>query len=173
MKSVIKEMGFTGYFLIVADFIRYAKENGVPVGPGRGSAAGSMVAYAMRITDLDPIEHGLIFERFLNPARISMPDIDVDFCINGRDRVYKYVVDQYGGGDYVAQIITYGKLKTRAVIRDVGRALDIPLCGRWMPLPKWCPMSSISVWRMPSPRSPNLMSWRRRETGNRRAAPNL
>ena len=125
--SVIKEMGFTGYFLIVADFIRYAKENGVPVGPGRGSAAGSMVAYAMRITDLDPIEHGLIFERFLNPARISMPDIDVDFCINGRDRVYKYVVDQYGGGDYVAQIITYGKLKTRAVIRDVGRALDIPL----------------------------------------------
>ena len=125
--SVIKEMGFTGYFLIVADFIRYAKENGVPVGPGRGSAAGSMVAYAMGITDLDPIEHGLIFERFLNPARISMPDIDVDFCINGRDRVYKYVVDQYGGGDYVAQIITYGKLKTRAVIRDVGRALDIPL----------------------------------------------
>ena len=125
--AVIKEMGFTGYFLIVADFIRYAKENGIPVGPGRGSAAGSMVAYAMGITDLDPIEHGLIFERFLNPARISMPDIDVDFCINGRDRVYKYVVDHYGGGDYVAQIITYGKLKTRAVIRDVGRALDIPL----------------------------------------------
>ncbi len=125
--SVIKEMGFPAYFLIVADFIRYAKENGVPVGPGRGSAAGSMVAYAMRITDLDPIEHGLIFERFLNPARISMPDIDVDFCINGRDKVYKYVVDHYGGGDYVAQIITYGKLKTRAVIRDVGRALDIPL----------------------------------------------
>ncbi len=125
--SVIKEMGFAAYFLIVADFIRYAKENGVPVGPGRGSAAGSMVAYAMGITDLDPIEHGLIFERFLNPARISMPDIDVDFCINGRDKVYKYVVDQYGGGDYVAQIITYGKLKTRAVIRDVGRALDIPL----------------------------------------------
>jgi DNA polymerase-3 subunit alpha len=125
--SVIKEMGFAAYFLIVADFIRYAKENGVPVGPGRGSAAGSMVAYAMGITDLDPIEHGLIFERFLNPARISMPDIDVDFCINGRDRVYKYVVEQYGGGEYVAQIITYGKLKTRAVIRDVGRALDIPL----------------------------------------------
>ena len=125
--GVIKEMGFAAYFLIVADFIRFAKENGVPVGPGRGSAAGSMVAYAMGITDLDPIEHGLIFERFLNPARISMPDIDVDFCINGRDRVYKYVVEQYGGGDYVAQIITYGKLKTRAVIRDVGRALDIPL----------------------------------------------
>ncbi len=125
--SVIEEMGFTGYFLIVADFIRFAKENGVPVGPGRGSAAGSMVAYALGITHLDPIEHGLIFERFLNPARISMPDIDVDFCINGREKVLDYVSAKYGGGDYVAQIITYGKLKTRAVIRDVGRALDIPL----------------------------------------------
>ncbi|MFH0729213.1 MAG: DNA polymerase III subunit alpha [Pseudomonadota bacterium] len=126
-KSVIKKMGFSGYFLIVADFIRYGKENGVPVGPGRGSAAGSLVAYAMKITDLDPLEHGLIFERFLNPARASMPDIDVDFCINGREKVFKYVVERYGGGDFVAQIITFGKLKTRAVIRDVGRALDIPL----------------------------------------------
>jgi len=125
--SIIKEMGFPGYFLIVADFIQYAKENGVPVGPGRGSAAGSIVAYSLDITDLDPIEHGLIFERFLNPARISMPDIDVDFCINGREKVFKYVVERYGGGDFVAQIITFGKLKTRAVIRDVGRALDIPL----------------------------------------------
>ncbi len=125
--DIIKQMGFPGYFLIVADFIQYAKENGVPVGPGRGSAAGSMVAYSLGITDLDPLEHGLIFERFLNPARISMPDIDVDFCINGREKVFKYVVDRYGGGEYVAQIITFGKLKTRAVIRDVGRALDIPL----------------------------------------------
>ena len=125
--SVIKEMGFSGYFLIVADFIRHAKESGVPVGPGRGSAAGSLVAYSLGITDLDPIFHGLIFERFLNPARKSMPDIDVDFCIDGREDIYKYVVDKYGGGDYVAQIITFGKLKTRAVIRDVGRALDIPL----------------------------------------------
>jgi DNA polymerase-3 subunit alpha len=125
--SVVKDMGFSGYFLIVADFIRYAKENNVPVGPGRGSAAGSLVAYSLGITDLDPITHGLIFERFLNPARKSMPDIDVDFCIDGREDVYKYVVDKYGGGDYVAQIITFGKLKTRAVIRDVGRALDIPL----------------------------------------------
>lgn len=125
--GIIKEMGFPGYFLIVADFIRYARDNGVPVGPGRGSAAGSIVAYSMGITDLDPIEHGLIFERFLNPSRISMPDIDVDFCINGREKVFKYVVEKYGGGDFVAQIITYGKLKTRAVIRDVGRALDIPL----------------------------------------------
>jgi len=125
--SVINDMGFSGYFLIVADFIRYAKENQVPVGPGRGSAAGSLVAYSLGITDLDPITHGLIFERFLNPARKSMPDIDVDFCIDGREDIYKYVVDKYGGGDYVAQIITFGKLKTRAVIRDVGRALDIPL----------------------------------------------
>ncbi|MCK4988495.1 MAG: DNA polymerase III subunit alpha, partial [Desulfobacterales bacterium] len=125
--SVIRDMGFSGYFLIVADFIRYAKENDIPVGPGRGSAAGSLVAYSLGITDLDPIAHGLIFERFLNPARKSMPDIDVDFCIDGREDVYKYVVDKYGGGDYVAQIITFGKLKTRAVIRDVGRALDIPL----------------------------------------------
>ncbi len=125
--AMINQMGFPGYFLIVADFIRYAKENGVPVGPGRGSAAGSLVAYCLGITDLDPLVHGLIFERFLNPARISMPDIDVDFCINGREKVFKYVVDRYGGGDYVAQIITFGKLKTRLVIRDVGRALGIPL----------------------------------------------
>ncbi|MBU0991865.1 MAG: DNA polymerase III subunit alpha [Proteobacteria bacterium] len=125
--GVIIKMGFPGYFLIVADFIRYGKENGVPVGPGRGSAAGSIVAYSMGITDLDPIEHGLIFERFLNPARVSMPDIDVDFCINGREKVFKYVVNRYGGGDYVAQIITFGKLKTKLVIRDVGRALGIPL----------------------------------------------
>ncbi|MBW2192427.1 MAG: DNA polymerase III subunit alpha, partial [Deltaproteobacteria bacterium] len=125
--SLINAMEFAGYFLIVADFIRYAKENNIPVGPGRGSAAGSLVAYSLGITNLDPLEHGLIFERFLNPARKSMPDIDVDFCINGREEVFKYVVDRYGGGDYVAQIITFGKLKTRAVIRDVGRALDIPL----------------------------------------------
>lgn len=125
--SVIKSMGFSGYFLIVADFIAYAKNNKIPVGPGRGSAAGSLVAYCLGITDLDPLEYGLIFERFLNPARISMPDIDVDFCIIGREDVFKYVVEKYGGGDYVAQIITFGKLKTRAVIRDVGRALGIPL----------------------------------------------
>ena len=125
--NLIKEMGFPGYFLIVADFINYAKENNVPVGPGRGSAAGSLVAYSLGITNIDPIEYGLIFERFLNPARKSMPDIDVDFCINGREKVFKYVVEKYGGGEKVAQIITFGKLKTRAVIRDVGRALDIPL----------------------------------------------
>ena len=125
--SVINQMEFPGYFLIVADFIDYARENNVPVGPGRGSAAGSLVAYSLGITELDPLENGLIFERFLNPARKSMPDIDVDFCINGREKVFKYVADKYGDGGKVAQIITYGKLKTRAVIRDVGRALDIPL----------------------------------------------
>jgi DNA polymerase-3 subunit alpha len=125
--GVIKEMGFPGYFLVVADFVRFAKEQHIPVGPGRGSAAGSLVAYAMKITDLDPIAYGLIFERFLNPARKSMPDIDVDFCIEGRDAVFKYLVETYGGPEYVAQIITFGKMQARAVIRDVGRALDIPL----------------------------------------------
>jgi DNA polymerase-3 subunit alpha len=124
--SLLVSMGFSGYFLIVADFIRYAKENNIPVGPGRGSAAGSLAAYSLGITGLDPIAHGLIFERFLNPARKSMPDIDVDFCINGRDRVLKYVVDRYGE-DRVSQITTFGSMKTRAVIRDVGRALDITL----------------------------------------------
>jgi DNA polymerase-3 subunit alpha len=125
--GVILGMGFPGYFLIVADFIEYSKKIGVPVGPGRGSAAGSMVAYAMDITALDPIEHGLIFERFLNPSRISMPDIDVDFCIEGRDQVYKYVIDRYGGPEYVCQIITFGRLKAKAVIRDVGRAMGVLL----------------------------------------------
>jgi len=125
--NVIKDMGFPGYFLVVSDFIKWAKKNGVPVGPGRGSAAGSIVAYALEITNLDPLKYDLIFERFLNPARKSMPDIDVDFCIEGRENVFKYVSEKYGGGDYVAQIITFGSLKTRAVIRDVGRVLDIPL----------------------------------------------
>ncbi|OGR26711.1 MAG: DNA polymerase III subunit alpha [Desulfobacterales bacterium RIFOXYA12_FULL_46_15] len=125
--GVILGMGFSGYFLIVADFIGYSRKIGVPVGPGRGSAAGSMVAYAMDITALDPIEHGLIFERFLNPSRISMPDIDVDFCIEGRDKVYQYVIDRYGGPEYVCQIITFGRLKAKAVIRDVGRAIGVLL----------------------------------------------
>ncbi len=125
--DVINSMGFPGYFLIVADFIDYAKNRSIPVGPGRGSAAGSLVAYALGITDIDPIGNGLIFERFLNPSRSSMPDIDVDFCIYGRDDVYHYVVERFGGTDYVAQIITFGRMKARAVIRDVGRVLDIPL----------------------------------------------
>jgi len=125
--KVIIEMDFAGYFLIVADFIRYAKDNRIPVGPGRGSAAGSLVAYSLGITGLDPIAYDLLFERFLNPGRKSMPDIDVDFCINGREKVFDYVVEKYGGGDYVSQIITYGSMKAKAVIRDVARALAIPL----------------------------------------------
>jgi len=123
--KVIREMGFPAYFLVVADFINYAKDNDIPVGPGRGSAAGSLVAYAMGITDLDPLEHGLIFERFLNVERISMPDIDVDFCVNGREQVLRYVADKYGR-DRFAQITTFGTLQARAVIRDVGRALAMP-----------------------------------------------
>ncbi|MDI6796585.1 MAG: DNA polymerase III subunit alpha, partial [Desulfatibacillaceae bacterium] len=125
--GVIHDMGFPGYFLIVADFIAYAKQNDIPVGPGRGSAAGSLAAYCLGITDIDPIEYDLLFERFLNPARKSLPDIDVDFCILGREKVFRYVSQRYGGTESVAQIITFGSLKSRAVIRDVGRALDIPL----------------------------------------------
>jgi DNA polymerase-3 subunit alpha len=123
--TMIDKMGFAGYFLIVSDFIRYAKERGIPVGPGRGSAAGSLVAYSLRITDLDPLPYNLLFERFLNPERISMPDIDVDFCQDRRDEVLKYVTDKYGQ-DHVTQIITYGTMLAKGVIRDVGRVLDIP-----------------------------------------------
>lgn len=121
--GVINQMGFAGYFLIVADFINWAKEQGIPVGPGRGSAAGSVAAWALRITDLDPLEHGLLFERFLNPERRSMPDIDVDFCFVRRDEVIRYVREKYGE-DRVAQIITFGTLKGKAAIKDVGRALE-------------------------------------------------
>src|SRR5205823_2754803 len=121
--AVITSMGYAGYFLIVADFINWAKDQGIPVGPGRGSAAGSLVAYALRITDLDPIEHGLLFERFLNPERKQMPDIDVDFCFVRRDEVIRYVREKYGA-DRVAQIITFGTLKGKAAIKDVGRVLD-------------------------------------------------
>jgi DNA polymerase-3 subunit alpha len=123
--AMLDKMGFAGYFLIVWDFIRYAKEHGIPVGPGRGSAAGSLVAYSLRITDLDPLPYNLLFERFLNPERISMPDIDVDFCMDRRDEVFRYVIEKYGQ-DHVTQIITYGTMMAKGVIRDVGRVLDIP-----------------------------------------------
>jgi DNA polymerase-3 subunit alpha len=119
---VINEMGFPGYFLIVADFIRWAKQNGIPVGPGRGSGAGSLVAWALGITDLDPLVHDLLFERFLNPERISMPDFDIDFCMEGRDRVIDYVAQTYGR-EQVSQIITYGSMAAKAVVRDCGRVL--------------------------------------------------
>ncbi len=123
--SVIRNMGFPGYFLIVADFIGWAKTHGVPVGPGRGSGAGSLVAYALKITDLDPIAYDLLFERFLNPERVSMPDFDVDFCMEGRDRVIDYVTQKYGRNS-VSQIITFGTMAAKAVVRDVGRVLAHP-----------------------------------------------
>ena len=123
--EMIKQMKYPGYFLIVWDFIRYARERGIPVGPGRGSAAGSLVAYCLRITDVDPLEFDLIFERFLNPERISLPDIDIDFCERRRGEVIDYVTRRYGR-ENVAQIITFGTMKARAVVRDVGRTLDIP-----------------------------------------------
>ncbi|KQC06239.1 MAG: DNA polymerase III subunit alpha, partial [Smithella sp. SDB] len=119
------KMGFAGYFLIVSDFVKHAKHNNIPVGPGRGSAPGSLVAYAIRITNIDPIRYNLFFERFLNPDRITMPDIDIDFCQEGRDEIIKYVTEKYGN-DKVSQIITFGKMQAKAVVRDVGRALDIP-----------------------------------------------
>jgi DNA polymerase-3 subunit alpha len=122
--EVICQMGFAGYFLIVADFIRWARGNGVPVGPGRGSGAGSLVAYSLGITDLDPIRHDLLFERFLNPERVSMPDFDIDFCMDGRDRVIEYVAHKYGR-ERVSQIITYGTMAAKAVLRDVGRVLGM------------------------------------------------
>jgi DNA polymerase III subunit alpha len=122
--DVICKMGFAGYFLIVADFIRWARENGVPVGPGRGSGAGSLVAYSLAITDLDPLRYDLLFERFLNPERVSMPDFDVDFCMEGRDRVIDYVAGHYGR-ERVSQIITYGTMAAKAVVRDVGRVLGM------------------------------------------------
>lgn len=121
--KTISQMGFPGYFLIVADFINWAKNNGVPVGPGRGSGAGSLVAYSLRITDLDPLRYNLLFERFLNPERVSMPDFDIDFCQHGRDRVIQYVKDKYGK-DAVSQIATFGTMAARAAIRDVGRVLE-------------------------------------------------
>ncbi|MBI5643952.1 MAG: DNA polymerase III subunit alpha [Deltaproteobacteria bacterium] len=123
--KVIKGMGFPGYFLIVTDFIEYARSRDIPVGPGRGSAAGSLVAYSLGITNLDPIKYNLLFERFLNPDRISLPDIDIDFCFEKRDEVIKYVTKMYGA-DNVTQIITFGQMKAKACIRDVGRALDMP-----------------------------------------------
>src|SRR5450759_2444179 len=139
--NTIISMGFPGYFLIVADFIRWAKNNGVPVGPGRGSGAGSLVAYSLGITDLDPLRYALLFERFLNPERVSMPDFDVDFCQDGRERVIDYVKQKYGAAS-VAQIATFGTMASKAVIRDVGRVMDFPygLCDR---LSKAIPLEGV------------------------------
>ena len=123
--DVITRMNYSGYFLIVSDFIKWAKAQGIPVGPGRGSGAGSLVAYALTITDLDPIRFGLLFERFLNPERVSMPDFDIDFCQDRRGEVIDYVQQRYGR-DQVAQIITFRTLQARGVLRDVGRVLQMP-----------------------------------------------
>ncbi|HEU0187784.1 MAG TPA: DNA polymerase III subunit alpha, partial [Gallionellaceae bacterium] len=139
--NTIINMKFPGYFLIVADFIRWAKANGVPVGPGRGSGAGSLVAYCLSITDLDPLRYELLFERFLNPERVSMPDFDVDFCQDGRERVIEYVRQKYGAQS-VSQIATFGTMASKAVIRDVGRVMDFPygLCDR---LSKLVPLEGV------------------------------
>ncbi|HSK30134.1 MAG TPA: DNA polymerase III subunit alpha, partial [Candidatus Limnocylindria bacterium] len=159
--GVIKDMQFPGYFLVVADFINYAKRNGIPVGPGRGSSAGSLVAYALRITDLDPIRHVLLFERFLNPERKSMPDIDVDFCIRGRAQVIQYVKDKYGA-DRVAQIATFGTLKAKAAIRDVGRAIGLSFAetdaiAKLIPAPKQGFDYPLTEAMKMEPRLPELM----------------
>ena len=148
----IIDMGFPGYFLIVADFINWAKENGVPVGPGRGSGAGSLVAYSLRITDLDPLEYALLFERFLNPERVSMPDFDIDFCQDNRYRVIEYVRERYGK-EAVSQIATFGTMASKAVVRDVGRVLDLPygLCDRLsklVPLEANKPVSLARAYEM-------------------------
>jgi DNA polymerase-3 subunit alpha len=145
--DVITRMGFPGYFLIVADFIKWAKAQGIPVGPGRGSGAGSLVAWALTITDLDPIKLGLLFERFLNPERVSMPDFDIDFCETRRGEVIRYVQAKYGH-DHVAQIITFGKMKARAVLRDCGRILQMPY-GQVDRLTKMVPNHPTDPWTLP------------------------
>ncbi|MGF1550136.1 MAG: DNA polymerase III subunit alpha [Sphingomonadaceae bacterium] len=144
--DIVIRMGFAGYFLIVADFIKWAKKEGIPVGPGRGSGAGSLVAWALTITDLDPIRLGLLFERFLNPERVSMPDFDIDFCETRRGEVIRYVQSKYGR-DQVAQIITFGKLKARAVLRDTGRVLQMPY-GQVDRLAKLVPNHPTDPWTL-------------------------
>ena len=144
--DIIVQMGFPGYFLIVADFIKWAKDHDIPVGPGRGSGAGSVVAWALTITDLDPLEHGLLFERFLNPERVSMPDFDIDFCETRRGEVIRYVQEKYGR-DQVAQIITFGKLKARAVLKDTGRVLQMSY-GQVDRLAKLVPNHPTDPWTL-------------------------
>jgi DNA polymerase III subunit alpha len=139
--GIIEGMGFPGYFLIVADFIKWAKAQGIPVGPGRGSGAGSLVAYALTITDLDPLRYSLLFERFLNPERVSMPDFDIDFCMDRREEVIRYVQDRYGR-DKVGQIITFGALLSKAAVRDVGRVLQMPY-GQVDRLSKMIPVEGV------------------------------
>jgi DNA polymerase-3 subunit alpha len=157
--KVIKQMGFAGYFLIVKDFIDYAKNKGIRVGPGRGSVGGSLVAYALGITNLDPIKYGLLFERFLNPERISLPDIDIDFSDKERDKIIRYVINKYGK-DNVAQIITFGTMAARAVVRDVGRALDISYSevDRIAKIIPWLPDMTLKTALEREPELRNLVS---------------
>ena len=154
--ATILKMGFPGYFLIVGDFINWAKNNGCPVGPGRGSGAGSLVAYSLRITDLDPLQYNLLFERFLNPERVSMPDFDIDFCQSNRDRVIDYVKDKYGHSA-VSQIVTFGTMAARAAIRDVGRVLDFPygFCDGISKLIPNKPGQAVTLQLLPAERKKN------------------
>jgi len=163
LKTVI-QMGYAGYFLIVADFINWAKKNGVPVGPGRGSGAGSLVAYSLGITDLDPLRYTLLFERFLNPDRVSMPDFDIDFCQDGRDRVIEYVKQKYGA-ESVSQIATFGTLAARAVVRDVGRVLDLPysFCDGIAKLIPFQPGRTVTLKRRSGEPQPNVVYAREAE----------
>src|SRR3989442_791986 len=160
----IVQMGFAGYFLIVADFINWAKTNGVPVGPGRGSGAGSLVAYSLGITDLDPLRYDLLFERFLNPERVSMPDFDIDFCQDGRDRVIDYVKQKYGA-ESVSQIATFGTMAARAVVRDVGCVLDLPytFCDGIAKLIPFQPGKSVTLKRRGAVAQPNTIYARETE----------
>jgi DNA polymerase-3 subunit alpha len=139
--DIIEGMGFPGYFLIVADFIQWSKDQDIPVGPGRGSGAGSLVAYALTITDLDPLRYSLLFERFLNPERVSMPDFDIDFCMDRREEVIRYVQQKYGR-DKVGQIITFGALLSKAAVRDIGRVLQMPY-GQVDRLSKMIPVEGV------------------------------
>ena len=144
---MIEKMGFTDYFLIVSDFVRYARSAGIPVGPGRGSAAGSMVSYCLHITDIDPMKYNLYFERFLNPERVSMPDIDMDFGDTRRGEVVDYVRRKYGD-DHVAQIVTFGTMAARGVIRDVGRVMNMPyadvdVIAKQVPAPVQAPAGAV------------------------------
>ncbi len=162
--KTIVQMGFSGYFLIVADFINWAKNHGVPVGPGRGSGAGSLAAYSLGITDLDPLRYALLFERFLNPDRVSMPDFDIDFCQDGRDRVIEYVKNKYGA-ESVSQIATFGTLAAKAAVRDVGRVLDLPysFVDGIAKLIPFQPGKTVTLRRRTGEREPNVIYAREAE----------
>jgi DNA polymerase-3 subunit alpha len=167
--DIIEKMKFPGYFLIVADFIKWAKDHDIPVGPGRGSGAGSLVAYALTITDVDPLRFSLLFERFLNPARVSMPDFDIDFCQDRREEVIRYVQEKYGR-EQVAQIITFGRLQARAVLRDVGRVLEMPY-GLVDRSASWCRTIRPIRHRSPRPSKKSRALRRGNGEGARRRRP--